>query len=75
MVAGEELGSHPQLRRILEKGRPQMELSHAIAFIAGGIVGAFAMALACISGQSNEREEKIMKDAVKRIKKHARRMR
>lgn len=52
-----------------------MELSHAIAFIAGGIVGAFAMALACISGQSNEREEKMMKDAGKRIKKHARRMR
>jgi hypothetical protein len=75
MVAREELGGHPQLRRIMEEGRPQMELSHAIAFIAGGIVGAFAMALACISGQSNEREEKMMKDARRNIKRTARRMR
>jgi len=75
MVAGEELGSHPQLRRILEEGRPAMELSHAIAFIAGGIIGAFAMALACISGQSNERQEKMMKDARRNVKRTARRMR
>jgi hypothetical protein len=75
MVAREELGSHPQLRRIMEKGRPQMELNDMLIFFAGGLVGAFAMALACISGQSNEREEKMMKDAGKRIKKHARRMR
>ena len=75
MVAGEELGSHPQLRRVMEEGRPQMELNDMLIFFAGGLVGAFAMALACISGQSNEREEKMMKDAGKRIKKHARRMR
>ena len=52
-----------------------MELNDMLIFFAGGLVGAFAMALACISGQSNEREEKMMRDARRNVKRTARRMR